>query len=526
MPNRWAVANGNWSNTATWNNGATLGLPTASDDVFANNQAVYIDTNITVLTLRNAASASAILASGSFYLNNGVTVNLSAANAFLATVAPLIIISGSNSARINGNNTGTGTSVAPIIQMTGSSTLTMSGSFTGGSGAGNIIHNSSGSLILTGSYSPNGSFLSAHLISMTGAGSVYVTGSLSGAQGSSIGINKTAGSGSIYIIGNISAGGNGTGIVKTSTGDIVVTGSLIASTGAGSISNSGAGTIRINGNVLGGGSFFNGIANTGANVLMQITGSVIGAGGTAYGINNTGLNSTIIISGSVLGGTSTAAGISLATNASTLIVTGSVIGSTTAGAIINSVASTIDITGSVASGIGGSGVTTSGTGIIRIIGSISSSIVFPGIQSTSTGQVFLTGPFYNINNRNAVFAQNLQLISGSTPTWTFDTETYAEQRTLYTQNYPGNFPSASNVRQGTVFGDTNQFTGTVAIPSTGSVLKGVPLDATTGSASFNVNNVWSVLTSSLTTTGSLGARLRNSSTVATDGAAITSKGKL
>lgn len=522
MPNRWPISSGNWSNAAIWNGGTK---PVPGDDVFANSQSLYIDENVTVSTLRNAASASAILASGSFYLNDGVTVNLTAANAFLATVTPLIIISGSNSARINGNSTGTGIT-SQIIQMSGSSTLIMSGSFIGGFSNGNIMHGSSGSLILTGSYSPTGASINTHLISMTGAGSIYVTGSISGAQGTSYGIFKTAGSGSIYIIGNVFGSGNGVAIVKQSFGDIVVTGNLISSTGADSITNAGPGTIQILGNVLGGGSFFNGIRNSAANVLMTITGSVIGAGNTAYGISNAGLNSTIIISGSVLGGTSTAAGISLTTNASTLIVTGSVIGSSTAAAIINSVASTIDVTGSVASGIGGSGVTTSGAGILRIIGPILSSIEFPGIQSTSTGQVFLTGPFYNRNNRNAVFAQNLQLISGSTTTWTFDTETVREQRTLYTQNWPGNFPSASNVRQGIIFGDTNQFTGTVAIPSTGSVLKGVPVDNTTGSASFTTQNVWGINTNLLTVTGSLAARLRNVATVATDGAAIASKGKL
>jgi hypothetical protein len=527
MPNRWAVASGNWSNTATWNNGGVLGLPTASDDVFTNNQAVYIDQNVTAVTFRNAASASAIVASGSFYLNDGVTVNLTAANAFLASVAPLIIISGSNSARINGNNTGTGV-IATIIQMTGSSTLTMSGSFVGGvaSPSTSIQHASSGSLILTGSFSPNGASISAHLVGMTGAGSLYLTGSLSGAQGSSFGINKTAGSGSIYIIGNVSAGGNGTGIVKTSTGDIVVTGNLIATAGADSITNSGAGTILVNGNVFGGGSFFNGIRNSAANILMVITGSVIGAGNTAYGINNVGLNSTIIVSGSVLGGTSTAAGMILSTNASTLIITGSVIGSPTAGAIINSVASTILITGSVASSIGGSGITTSGAGILRIEGPISSSISFPGIQSTSTGQVFLTGPFYNANNRNAVYAQNLQLISGSTPTWTFDTETYGGTKTLYTSGSVTGYPATTNVRQGIIFGDTGQFTGTVAIPSASNVIRGALVDNTTGSASFTTQNVWNFPTSSLTVTGSIGERLRNASTVTIDANLITSKGKL
>ena len=109
---------------------------------------------------------------------------------------------------------------------------------------------------------------------------------------------------------------------------------------------------------------------------------------------------------------------------------------------------------------------------------------------------------------------------------TFDTETYGEQRTLYTADFPGNFPATTNVRQGTVFGDTSQFTGTVAIPSASNVLKGVPVDTTTGSASFTTQNVWSVLTSSLSATGSIGERLVSASTVATDANLITLTGTL
>jgi hypothetical protein len=59
MPNRWAVQNGNWSNTATWNNGAVLLLPTASDVVFTNGFNVTVNQNIIVTQLRNTATSSA-----------------------------------------------------------------------------------------------------------------------------------------------------------------------------------------------------------------------------------------------------------------------------------------------------------------------------------------------------------------------------------------------------------------------------------------------------------------------------------
>jgi hypothetical protein len=53
MALRYAVASGNWSNTATWNGGT---LPTAVDDVFSNNFTVTIDGTFTVLSIRNTSN--------------------------------------------------------------------------------------------------------------------------------------------------------------------------------------------------------------------------------------------------------------------------------------------------------------------------------------------------------------------------------------------------------------------------------------------------------------------------------------
>jgi hypothetical protein len=380
MANRWAITNGNWSNTATWNTGSILGIPTASDDAYSNNFTVTVDQNITVLSLRNGVSAP-IAAGGTFALANGVTVTVTAANGLLAAVANLTRITGSDSATIIGNF-GSGNIAGPALLISQSANVTVTGSITGG--------------------------------------------------------------------------GN---------------------TGVTAINHASSGTLNISGSIRG------------------------GSGTNTHGINSTSTG-IVIVTGSVTGGTSTGAGINV----------------TSTGTIL--------VSGSVQAGTGNSGIDSSAASTIQIIGPISSSITSPGVSSTVASTNIFTGPFYNTGNRNAVFAPNIQLISGSTTTWVFDTETYAEQRTLYTQNWPGNFPSASNVRQGIVFGDTNQFTGTVAIPPTGSVLKGVPVDNVTGSASFNTQNVWGINTNSLTVTGSLGARLRNAATVAVTGNAIASKGNL
>ena len=54
MANKWAIANGNWSDGSTWNDGV---VPTADDDVWANGYTIRIDiANIEVKSLRNTSS--------------------------------------------------------------------------------------------------------------------------------------------------------------------------------------------------------------------------------------------------------------------------------------------------------------------------------------------------------------------------------------------------------------------------------------------------------------------------------------
>ncbi len=502
MPNRWAVASGNWSNTATWNNGAVLGAPTASDVAYANNQSIYIDTNVTVQALSNAALAGTASVSGSFYLNNAITASTTAATGLISAVSntPLVYISGSSQARIN---TTMGDTTGIRIRTLDNSTLTVSGSVFGGSaqlGYG-ILHTSTGTLYITGSISLGTNLLQYGLYVSASAGPTFILGNIIGGVSQAV-LNNSI-TGSITVYGNVTAGGfsNGSGVINSGGGNLNVYGNVTSNANTG-ISNTGTGNVFVQGTVS---SFFG--TNAGIAIANSSTGNV-----------------TVI--GNVIGSNATSAPSVGISNTSTgiIIVTGSIIGNNAAGI---STSGDTYISGSVTAGAAATGISSTANKLIQVIGPITAGITTPGITSTGTSTTCsLSGPFINKNNRNAVYAPNIFIISGSTPTWVFDTETYGEQRTLYTQNYPGNFPSASNVRQGIVFGDTNQFTGTVAIPPTGSVLKGVPVDNTTGSASFDVQSVWGIDTNNLTTTGSLGARLRNVATVATDASAIASKGNL
>jgi len=80
----------------------------------------------------------------------------------------------------------------------------------------------------------------------------------------------------------------------------------------------------------------------------------------------------------------------------------------------------------------------------------------------------------------------------------------------------GQMPAATDVRDGVSYA-SGALTGTCAVPAAGSVALGVPVDATTGTAALTPADVWDTLTSSLTTAGSIGERLKNSASVASTG---------
>jgi len=71
MPNRWPINSGSWSNAAIWSGSI---IPTASDDVYANNQTVTIDQDITVTSLRNSAITGVTLG-GRFVIVDNYTIN-------------------------------------------------------------------------------------------------------------------------------------------------------------------------------------------------------------------------------------------------------------------------------------------------------------------------------------------------------------------------------------------------------------------------------------------------------------------
>jgi len=238
MALRYAVATGNWSNTATWDGGT---LPTAADDVFSNNFTVTIDGTFTVLSIRNTSNASPVIAAGGqFRYANGGNLTCTAAQAIFAGSTTSVLemtLASPNTAIFNGSVlTLTNTNNYNAIKLSGTGTLTCTGNYTVDNGSA-----------------------TKQIIYVTAAGTLNVIGNLSStiasqaAPANTLRIDAIA---TVNVTGNINSSG---GILNTTSSAVIfcnsnstlnITGDIIGAANAG-IYTIGS-TINIIGNITGG----------------------------------------------------------------------------------------------------------------------------------------------------------------------------------------------------------------------------------------------------------------------------------
>lgn len=443
MAIRFAVANGNWSSTSTWNGGT---LPTSADDVYTNNFNVTIDQNITVLSLNNI-STTGVVAGGGFILNGGVTVTLNGSNAMQAGTTNLIVFSSSGTSTINcGGN---------VIRKPQS-----------GSGISIIVINGGGSLSVTANIAAANTNAGTYgiFITSTAGATLNFVGNLgtylTRDQSRLIYNNVSA---TISVVGNVYGPlGTGDSTVDFANGALSVLGDLYAGAGANDPSgvNARGGTVYVTGNLYGSGNTFNrgnGLFVSGATVSAYVTGNIystVASGGTFSGGYGSSAASYLYHIGTIYGGERIAAhNLELgATN----ILTGPFI--------------------------------CSANGIFPFM--------FSRVFILSTATTYLQ--FRDSSNNGAQSPP-----SSPAPTYTLASVDIASA------------PLAVDVRQGVVYSGT--LVGTLKVPSPDSVAKGVPTDNTLGTAALKPEDVWNYATANLTDANSIGARLKNVSTVETTG---------
>jgi len=488
MANVYAVASGNWSNTAIWNTGT---LPTSADIVRPNGFAVTIDQNITVDSLRNDASAPAV-AGGTFTLTGNYTLNISTNIQCFAT--SLLTYNGTGTAYITKVN-----STSAII----SSTTTNNTNTITHSGTGTLVVDMVMNSIVAGETLRN-------MILVSGGGTLTCLQAVSKgnitSNGLTYAIQTLTTAGATLNLKSIKGGGN-----SSST-------SIFQSP----VMLSVATNLNVVGDVTAGGNnFVYAITNASASSVINIVGNVYGtANGNAGGaitINNQAA-APITITGNVIGGNS---GVTISTGG-TLNITGNITGGGANSGIGLVNYGTTQVTGTITGGNynGGVGVNIL-SGEFTHIGTAQASAFGSAItcNAPTTCTVTCTGPFLRNGYNVAVASQTLRINSAYNPYFEFRKSDGTN--VTYVNQANSNFPAITDVRLGTSYA-SGLYTGTLRVPTASQVLAGIPVDATTGTLLMSPADFWNYLIASGFTTGSIGERLQNASTVATTGGQIAS----
>ena len=502
----YPLANGNWSTLANWySGGIPYGqLPQPADDVYLDNKAIVLDVDATVLNLYMTARIGGTA--------GGTITSLTTRSFTCNTIYPY----STYTTIVHGGLAGTTLTIT--ANLVGSIFNTGN---TGGVillGAGNIIFN--GNITMTNGHPNAGAYINGtglftlngnangsnyYAVNILGTGRAVINGIING--GTAVLVSST--STTALTLNGLCTSGASNALQNTSTGTITINGNqtAIGTAGVYAILNSSTGIITINGDCLGALSATPSnayIVNNNSTGVLNINGNVtarsVGPSTTA-GIVNNASTGTINVSTNVSGGTvANTIGISNASTG-TINVTGNITGgshATNTPAIYSTTAGTIDITGSC------------------------SADAYPALFSTSTTAVNrLRGNVLTKNGIVAYYSFKINISPTAAQQFTFQ-DTSNANRLIATSNISPGAPGIADVRFGTVYGSSSEYTGTLIVPSPSNVRKGVSTDATVGTADLTAADMWNALTSTMTTAGSIGERLKVASTVQSTGDQLAS----
>ena len=445
MAIRYAVANGNWSNTATWDGGT---LPAIDDDVFANNFTVIIDGTFTVLSIKNTAGTG-IVAGGKFILDGDLTVAL-----IQASVSGVLeITKNTGEVFLRGFYS---------LQMAWSAAISVgvihSGTATFNVIATTINNNNPG-------YATNQTFFTK-----TSSGILNIISDLNWPTGSNNSQLFSISNGNTFFVGNILNLSNSTRgpVINQSGGNLTFVGDIMGGLNFSAIGFSGGGNLNITGNISG---------SLGTSIATS----------TIYVTSNC----NVLITGNLSAGVfATAGSLGLVSNPNVIIV-GNVSGGGASTSIVN----------------------TTSPALIDVTGIITSGVSAPAISGLITTFVIVRGNVINTDTYNAIHAGRIA-IDDNVTSWNYKDSTNTINRTLYSAGVALGNPLEEDVRDGVDYGASLEFTGSLAVPSSDNVRKGVAIDNTIGTADLTAEDFLDAIA---TSTNDIAIRLRNVSTVQTTG---------
>ncbi len=568
MAIRYAVATGNYSNTAIWDNGA---VPTSADDVYANNFTVTIDGTYTAQSIRNTATNILVpnIATPAMTSNNtpsgtafasSVNGSNAAWNAFNQDGFTTIWSSGVNNTGILGYQFSSGKVIKRycvkgynITANNNPTTWTFQGSNDGTTYTtletvtlytmpigGNYT---SGVLSNTTSYT----YYRINILAVQTLGNAPYVSEFEMTESTGTVFGGAASGQFIYANGGNLTTTATTGIIVGSTtptlemtlaspNTATFNGNVLAVTNTTSyisIRHSSTGTLNLNGTY----AMDNGVVTRNLIIvtstgILNIVGDISSTVTAATANTNTILMNTagtINITGNVTASTnSSILSCPISVSGGTLNITGNVSASTTPAVYLPG-AVTYTQTGIVTASTVQPAIYNNTAGAtISIIGTINAGTGSPAIYSafvstsgySSLTYVKVSGNVINSTNNMAIVAPRVT-IDTNTSSWLFQIST-GGNRTLYAPGVALGNPAIANVRFGTTYGASSELTGTLRVPTASNVLSGVLVDNTTGTLLMTPAQFWNYLIASGFTADSIGDRLQNAATVATVGGQIAS----
>ena len=452
-----SAASGNFNAGATWVGGV---VPTVGDEGRASTgHTITITANATCTEISNAGS-------GTFILNSGVTLTANVTNKTTTINVNCLTFSAVSpaTATIVGNVTGGAASNGSPAAGTGailnssSGTLIVQGNVVGGSGVICIgaFNSSTGTISVTGNVT-GGTGNTCYGIYNLLTGAISISGNVAGGSGANTNGAINAAAGTYTITGNVSGGTISTanGIINSSTGTVTITSTTISGTVATAVANSVGGTVNITGNVTGG---------TAANI---------------YGLNNAGVG-TVNVTGNVTGGTVVATSHGLNNNSTGIVA---ITGICTGGAA------------------GASGANNASTGTVRATRAVGNAygpansaglVAAVGISNVALGICEIEQFEFGTYGMSPTSGTGIRLKKANTNAAIFNYADTAGAKTLIDATTNAAMPAATDVRSGVSFA-SGAATGSCAVPAASSVAFGVPVDATTGTATLTAANVRTAL---------------------------------
>ena len=452
-----SAASGNFNAGATWVGGV---VPTTGDEARASTgHTITITANATCTEISNAGS-------GTFVLNSGVTLTANVTNKTTTFNVNCLSFSAVSpaTATIVGNVTGgvasNGSPVAGAgaILNSSSGTLLVQGNVVGGT---NVIcigafNSSTGTISVTGNVT-GGTGNTCYGSYNFSTGTISISGNVAGGSGANAvgAINSAAGT--YTITGNVSGGtiSNAIGVNNASTGVVTITSTTITSTVAIAVSNSGGGTVNITGNVTGGTAVNSyGVSNPGTGTI-NVTGNVTGGTvlGSSHGLYNA-LSGIVAIVGICTGGTAGAAGV------------------------VNATTGTVRATRAKGNAYGPSNSA-------GLVGSV-------GITNVAIGICEIEQLEYGTFGMSPTSGTGIRLKKANSNVAVFNYCDTAGAKTLIDATANAEMPASTDVRSGVSYA-SGAATGSCAVPAASSVAFGVPVDATTGTATLTAANVRTAL---------------------------------